>query len=579
MRVNTLVSNVPGPPVPLYMCGAKVTGIFPSSVILEGMGLNITVLQLPRPHRLRLPRRSRPRARPVGASPSGVPRGARRAARRPSGLGRPHRPSSDPVGAKVVAQGTAEEHRTAKAKAMPLPPRESFNLSELFETGRRRRPPTGSRSRRPARRAHLRRARRAGQPAGPPPGVTPGVGAGDHVGLQLLNGTEYLEGMLAAFKLRAVPVNVNYRYVERRARAPLRRRRPRRPGRPPPVRRPASPRSRPAVADAAPRRRGRGRHRGAAWPRRRVDYEAALAARRRRPRLRRPQRRRPLHRLHRRHHRACPRASCGATRTSSSPPSAAATRRSTRARSPTPTSCPSGVPDFPMAQLVRPAADARERPLGGVHHVLRRRQGRAARPRALRPGDEVWGRRAPSSVQHRDRRRRRHGPSAARRTSTADPTPRHVVAVRLRVRRRDPLAADEGPDRRAAAERDRHRRLRLLRDRHWPARGRRRRRHRRAPASASTSAPPCSTTISARSCPAPAWSAGWPARATSRSATTRTRPRRRATFVERRRRALGAPRRHGHRRRRRHRRAARSGLGLASTPAARRCSPRRSRPS
>jgi acyl-CoA synthetase (AMP-forming)/AMP-acid ligase II len=41
-----------------------------------------------------------------------------------------------------------------------------------------------------------------------------GVGAGDHVGLQLLNGTEYLEGMLAAFKLRAVPVNVNSRYVE-----------------------------------------------------------------------------------------------------------------------------------------------------------------------------------------------------------------------------------------------------------------------------------------------------------------------------------------------------------------------------
>ena len=41
-----------------------------------------------------------------------------------------------------------------------------------------------------------------------------GVKSGEHVGLQLLNGTEYLEGMLAAFKIRAVPVNVNYRYVE-----------------------------------------------------------------------------------------------------------------------------------------------------------------------------------------------------------------------------------------------------------------------------------------------------------------------------------------------------------------------------
>ena len=41
-----------------------------------------------------------------------------------------------------------------------------------------------------------------------------GVGAGDHVALYLYNGTEYLEAMLAAFKIRAVPVNVNYRYVE-----------------------------------------------------------------------------------------------------------------------------------------------------------------------------------------------------------------------------------------------------------------------------------------------------------------------------------------------------------------------------
>lgn len=43
MRINTVVSNVPGPPFPLYMCGARVTGVFPSSIILEGMGLNVTV--------------------------------------------------------------------------------------------------------------------------------------------------------------------------------------------------------------------------------------------------------------------------------------------------------------------------------------------------------------------------------------------------------------------------------------------------------------------------------------------------------------------------------------------------------
>ncbi|MGW0589295.1 acyl-CoA synthetase [Streptosporangium sp. NPDC002607] len=41
-----------------------------------------------------------------------------------------------------------------------------------------------------------------------------GVSAGQHVGIHLYNGVEYLVGMLAALKIRAVPINVNYRYVE-----------------------------------------------------------------------------------------------------------------------------------------------------------------------------------------------------------------------------------------------------------------------------------------------------------------------------------------------------------------------------
>ena len=40
-----------------------------------------------------------------------------------------------------------------------------------------------------------------------------GIGAGDHIGVHLYNCTEYVECLLAAFKIRAVPVNVNYRYV------------------------------------------------------------------------------------------------------------------------------------------------------------------------------------------------------------------------------------------------------------------------------------------------------------------------------------------------------------------------------
>ncbi|GAA0482373.1 acyl-CoA synthetase [Streptomyces olivaceiscleroticus] len=41
-----------------------------------------------------------------------------------------------------------------------------------------------------------------------------GVRPGDHVGLHLYNGVEYLQAFYACLKIRAVPVNVNYRYVE-----------------------------------------------------------------------------------------------------------------------------------------------------------------------------------------------------------------------------------------------------------------------------------------------------------------------------------------------------------------------------
>src|SRR5258708_15731 len=40
-----------------------------------------------------------------------------------------------------------------------------------------------------------------------------GVGPGDHIGIHMHNGNQYVECMLAAFKIRAVPLNVNYRYV------------------------------------------------------------------------------------------------------------------------------------------------------------------------------------------------------------------------------------------------------------------------------------------------------------------------------------------------------------------------------
>src|SRR5215218_1746526 len=41
-----------------------------------------------------------------------------------------------------------------------------------------------------------------------------GIGTGDHVGIYAKNSIEHVVVLLAIFKIRAVAINVNYRYVE-----------------------------------------------------------------------------------------------------------------------------------------------------------------------------------------------------------------------------------------------------------------------------------------------------------------------------------------------------------------------------
>ena len=291
-----------------------------------------------------------------------------------------------------------------------------------------------------------------------------GVGPGDHVACYLYNSIEYLEVMLAAFKLRAVPINVNYRYVEDELRyllddadvkAVV-------------FHREFAPKLaaiRSSLPDAAHVPRGRRRQSApttvdalAA-----LDYEPTLAAAVADARLRAALRRRPLHPLHRRHHRHAQgrdvaprgrllrrarRAADGGGKPITTPEEIAerCTRASHRGACPRARSCTAPRTGWRSARCSRAARSC----IPAEHHLdalaLWRLVEREQANFMVIVGDAF----ARPMLDALEQRR--------------GPLDRRVAAARAAVGRRDPLALVEARARRPAARRARRRRLRRVGD-------------------------------------------------------------------------------------------------------------------
>ena len=88
----------------------------------------------------------------------------------------------------------------------------AFNLADLFEVVADAVPQRGALIAGSATRTYAELDQRANRVAHHL--LDAGVEPGDHVGIHAYNCVEWLESMLGCFKARAVPINVNYRYVE-----------------------------------------------------------------------------------------------------------------------------------------------------------------------------------------------------------------------------------------------------------------------------------------------------------------------------------------------------------------------------
>jgi hypothetical protein len=129
---NLVISNVPGPPFPLYMAGARMLTNYPTSIVMHGVALNITVQSYDQsldfgliacakacPHLDELAADLRAAyeefiALDVEPLPAAAPRTRPRAARR--GAARAAEPAGD-AGKKIARRSPAGAKATARARS------------------------------------------------------------------------------------------------------------------------------------------------------------------------------------------------------------------------------------------------------------------------------------------------------------------------------------------------------------------------------------------------------------------------------------------------------------------------------
>ena len=186
---NVVISNVPGPPFPLYFAGAELESTLPMGPVMEGAGLNITVLSYMDHVDIGFMacRELVPDVWSLADSRARTPWRSCSAADRRRELER------------VLVSDVASD-------------RMAYNIADLFEhtvdsVADREVLVVGDQ-----RRTYAQLEARANQLAHHL--LAQGIGPGDHVGIYGSNSVEWIEAALAAYKVRAVPVNVNFRYVE-----------------------------------------------------------------------------------------------------------------------------------------------------------------------------------------------------------------------------------------------------------------------------------------------------------------------------------------------------------------------------